>query len=358
MNDIYEKLRERLDNMATGYPITKSGVEIEILKRLFTEKDVELFLRLSSKLEKPADVAKRISRDADEVAEQMEEMARKGLLFRLRFPNSVQYLIQPFVPGILEFQVNSLDKELAKDLENYYVSGLGKTIQGHRTPVMRTIPINKEYILKTPVATFDDAVDLLNKQKTIKVGECLCRKWGRLVDRECEKPLETCFHFGVMADFYVENGMGRYVQAGEAVDIVRKNLELAPFVIQIGNAQSFGAAGGVMCMCCGDCCQMLRSIMMQPKPSEAVKSNYYARIDQETCNGCKVCINRCQMDAISPINGKAEINYDRCIGCGNCIATCATKSLDLIKKRNEELYTPPENWMIAFLEIAKERGKI
>ncbi len=358
MNDVYEKLRDRLDNMATGYPTTESGVEIRILKRLFSEKDAELFLRLSPKFEKPADVARRISRNRDEVEKQMEEMARKGLLFRLRTSNSVQYLIQPFIPGIMEFQVNNLDKGLAVDIENYYTNGLGKTIQGNGTPVMRTIPINKKYSLKTPVATFDEAVDLLNSQKTIKVCDCLCRKWGRLVDKECGKPLETCFHFGIIADFYVENGMGRYVQAAEAVEIVRKNLELAPFVIQIANAQSFGAEGGVMCMCCGDCCQMLRSIKMQKKPSEAVKSNYYAKIDRETCKGCGACTNRCQMDATSLETGKAKIDYDRCIGCGSCIATCPTKSRDLVKKRDEELYTPPKNWMIALLEITKERGKI
>ncbi len=358
MNDIYEKLRDRLNNMATGYPITESGIEIKILKRLFSKQDAELFLQLSPKFEKPADLAGRIHRDPEEVAAQLEEMARKGLLFRLRIRGSIQYLIQPFIPGIMEFQINTLDKGLAEDLENYFVSGLGKTIQGNRTPVMRTIPINKECVLKAPVATFDDAVDLLNAQKTIKVCDCLCRKWGRLVDRGCEKPLETCFHFGVMADFYVENGMGRYVRAEEAVEIVRKNLELAPFVIQIGNTQSFGAAGGVMCMCCGDCCQMLRSIKMQPKPSESVKSNYHAIVNQETCEACGACVNRCQMEAISINDGKAKINYDRCIGCGNCIVACAMKAVDLLKKKDEELYTPPENWMIAFLEIAKERGKM
>ncbi len=357
MGDIYEKLRDRLDDLATGYPVTESGIEIKILKRLFSEKDAELFLRLSTSFEKPADVARRISRDVEEVAEHMEQMAQKGLLFRLRMANSVQYLLQPFIPGIMEFQVNALDKELAGDLENYYVSGLGKTIQGNSTPVMRAIPISKEYVLKSPVATFDDAVELLHTQKTIKVCDCLCRTWGRLVDRECGKPLETCFHFGVIADFYVENGMGRYVHADEAVEIVRKNLELAPFVIQIANARSFGVTGGVMCMCCGDCCQMLRSIKMQKKPAEAVKSNYYATINQETCDGCNACIGRCQMDAIGMANGKAKIDYDRCIGCGNCIVACPAKACELARKKDEQLYNPPDNWMIAFMEIAKERGK-
>jgi hypothetical protein len=34
--DIYEKLAEHLDNLPGGFPRTPSGVEIRILRRLFT----------------------------------------------------------------------------------------------------------------------------------------------------------------------------------------------------------------------------------------------------------------------------------------------------------------------------------
>ena len=44
MNAIYEKLRERLDDMATGFPATESGIEIRLLKRMFSEPEAELFL--------------------------------------------------------------------------------------------------------------------------------------------------------------------------------------------------------------------------------------------------------------------------------------------------------------------------
>ncbi len=66
MDNIYEKLRARLDELATGYPETESKVEIRILERLFTEEEAELYLQLSPFLENPKDVAKRLNRDADE----------------------------------------------------------------------------------------------------------------------------------------------------------------------------------------------------------------------------------------------------------------------------------------------------
>lgn len=44
MEDIYEQLRQRLDDMATGFPPTENRVEISILKRLFSEEDARMFL--------------------------------------------------------------------------------------------------------------------------------------------------------------------------------------------------------------------------------------------------------------------------------------------------------------------------
>ena len=39
MENIYERLRTRLDELATGYPETESKVEIRLLQRLFTEEE-------------------------------------------------------------------------------------------------------------------------------------------------------------------------------------------------------------------------------------------------------------------------------------------------------------------------------
>jgi electron transport complex protein RnfB len=43
----YVKLRESLDRFPLGFPQTPSGVEIKILKRLFTEEEAETTLLLT-----------------------------------------------------------------------------------------------------------------------------------------------------------------------------------------------------------------------------------------------------------------------------------------------------------------------
>ena len=63
MGDIYERLRDRLDEMATGYPSTPSGAEIRILRQLFREEEAELFLVMSPIPETVDEVASRVKSD-------------------------------------------------------------------------------------------------------------------------------------------------------------------------------------------------------------------------------------------------------------------------------------------------------
>ena len=42
MTDVYEKLAQHLDNLPTGYPRTESGVEMRILKRLFSLEEARI----------------------------------------------------------------------------------------------------------------------------------------------------------------------------------------------------------------------------------------------------------------------------------------------------------------------------
>jgi len=47
INDIYRDLQQHIDKcMPVGFPATKSGVDLNILKRLFTPEDTELALKL------------------------------------------------------------------------------------------------------------------------------------------------------------------------------------------------------------------------------------------------------------------------------------------------------------------------
>jgi electron transport complex protein RnfB len=353
MEDVYENLRKRLDDLAAGFPATESGVEINILKRLFTEEEAGFALHLSPIPESPEDVAKRLGLDAAETTALMEKMAKKGLLFRVRKDNVARYAVVPYVVGIFEFQVKRMDSEFAREMSDYFETALGDTWQSYKTPMMRTIPINREVAVKWRIAPYEDVMKIVENQKAMAIVPCVCRTWMDLSDHECDKPMETCFMFGSHAHYYVENEMGRYIDKEEAREIVKRNDEVG-LVMQPFNSQKMGG----MCSCCGDCCGMLRSLKKQPNPAAAVQSNYFADVDAEACIGCETCLERCQMEAIDMVEDKAVINLDRCIGCGLCVTTCSTEAAQLIRRPDEHLYEPPETGVGTYIAIMKERGKI
>jgi hypothetical protein len=78
MSDIYERVRQRLDMFPQGFPKTPSGVELEILRRLFTPEEGEVMLGLRPIPEPASVVAERLSRNPEELGKQLYGMQRRA----------------------------------------------------------------------------------------------------------------------------------------------------------------------------------------------------------------------------------------------------------------------------------------
>jgi len=350
--NIYRELQKRLDQYSMGFPETKSGVEIKILKKLFNEEEAEIFLKISPLLEAPADIAAKISMSEEEASQKLEDMSEQGLLFRLRKEDKAYYAAIPFVHGLFEFQVNRLDKELAELVGQLMTEKMAVNMQENASGFLRTIPVHQAIDGTLNVAAYEDVEQILRSKDIIVVADCICRKRTGMVSDNCGKNLEACFMFGSMGQYYLDHGMGRKVDADEALQIV-KDCQAAGLVTQPASAQN--PAG--MCNCCGDCCGVLLALKLHPKPAEAVFSNYYAQIDRDECAGCEECIDVCQMNAIVISDDeKAEINLDRCIGCGLCVMACSTEALSLKSKDEKDIRVPAKNSTEQMINMAKKRG--
>ena len=352
--DIFHKLQQRLDMYSFGFPATETGIEIKILKKLFNEKDAEMFLNMSPMLEDPESVAQRLGSTVEEVAGQLEDMAKRGLLFRLRKGESVKYGAIPFMHGLAEFQVKRFDRELGDLMEQYFGQRFNQAMAETDGLFLRTVPVEKSIVPEHHVAAFDDALSIIKKNDTIVVAECLCRKGKKIIGKGCDKPIEACFMFGSMARFYIENNLGRRVDVEEAVDILRKAQD-AGLVTQPATAQNPGG----LCNCCGDCCGMLGAVKKYPKPADFVFSNYQIAINGESCTGCEICLDRCQMEAIAMNkDGIAHVDLDRCIGCGLCVTKCPSEAIGLIQKTDARRRIPPATSSEQMMQLAKNRGVI
>jgi Na+-translocating ferredoxin:NAD+ oxidoreductase subunit B len=350
--EIYEQLREQLDQYSVGFPATESGVEVRLLQKLFTEEEARMYLDLSLMLETPEAVAQRTGRNAEEVAALLGRMADKGLIFRGKKIGAVQYGAVPFVVGSYEFQLNTMDRELAQLVEEYFTGGFLE--KGMRAaPPLRVIPVNQSIPASWEVAPYEDIREIIKKKDVISLSKCICRVQQRLLDKGCDKPLEVCFMFGSHAQFYVEKGMARFVTQEEALRVVDRCDE-AGLVPQPFNAQDPGG----FCNCCGDCCGQLRALRMHPKPAELVASSYYAAVDPELCAACGTCLERCQMAAITTdADDIASVDRDRCIGCGLCVTTCPSEAMQLHVKPEAERRMPPAKGKDTMMQMAQQRGK-
>ncbi|MBI5568636.1 MAG: 4Fe-4S binding protein [Desulfomonile tiedjei] len=349
---VYLDLREQLDQYAGGFPSTESGVEMEILERLFSPEEAEMYLGLSVMLETPDTVAERLGREPDEVAALLERMTDKGLIYRIKKGDTLKYGAVPFVPGSYDFQVKDMDTELAELCDRYFEEALGKqAIAPH--PPLRPVPVNKSINYKWPVAPYDDVKAIIGSKDKISVARCICRVRQGLLDKACQKPVEVCFQFGSNAQYYVDKGMARFITHEDAFGILDR-CEEAGLVPQ----PVIGEDSGALCNCCGDCCEILTSIKMDPKPAERVFSNYYAVVDPDACAACETCVDRCQMEAIKPgANDVAEVDRDRCIGCGLCVTTCPNQAVSLQLKAEPERREPPATTRQFFMQLASVRGK-
>jgi len=147
----------------------------------------------------------------------------------------------------------------------------------------------------------------------------------------CDAPEESCLMFGEWADYYVRGGWGRSIDRSEVMEILAR-ADAANLVLQPSNSKD----SVFICCCCGRCCGVLRGLQAYPKPSEIVASSFIARHQPETCQGCWVCLERCQMQALAEEGDRVTLNTDRCIGCGLCVSTCPSGALTLVRKPDSE----------------------
>jgi electron transport complex protein RnfB len=86
-------------------------------------------------------------------------------------------------------------------------------------------------------------------------------------------------------------------------------------------------------------------------------SNHKTLIDPKTCTGCEVCLEKCQVQAITMNSeGLAKINYDRCIGCGLCASACPVEAISLVPKPAEQQDRPTASLHEQSVLLAKIRG--
>ncbi|MCF8034838.1 MAG: 4Fe-4S dicluster domain-containing protein [Desulfarculaceae bacterium] len=352
--DVFQKLAHHLDSLPGGFPPTKDGVELKILKKLFSPAQAELALHCTLIPEPARVVARRAKLPLDEARTRLDEMVDQGLILGI-YPKQGEplYMAAQYVIGIWEYNVNNLDEELV-GLMNAYIPTLFDPEIWKEAPQLRTIPVGKSIDAAHRIMPHEQAEELIRRQKKLHVAPCICRREHTMVGKGCGKEEETCLVFGAGAYYYEHRGVGRSITQEEALEIIKKADEQG-LVLQPSNAEKIIN----ICCCCGDCCQVLKTLKRYPRPAELAATPFVAEAQPEECIGCGVCLERCQMDALSlDDEEKVVLAVERCIGCGLCVSTCPSGALTLERKPEDEQKTVPANVKEMGMGLARARGKL
>lgn len=348
---VYENLREFLDQFPLGFPQTNTGVEIKILKRLFTEKEAETALLLTLLPEEASHIAERGKVKAGELEKTLESMSKKGLVFRVRRKGKTFYRAAPFMIGLYEYSVDKIDRELAGLYKEYYETAYLDEMGASNVPGFKVIPIEKNIAGGMVLVPFQRLREDIKAARKIAVADCICRKEAHLTGDGCDHPIETCLSFGVAAEYYIENGMGREITAEEAIQIVEK-ADDAGLVHASANSKHLSN----ICNCCPCCCASMKGITRRGHDKHKYfNAVFEAIVDEELCVGCEDCVDRCPVGAIN-VEGVARVDREKCLGCGLCAGTCQSDAITLqLRDDGEEPFDSVVDMGAAILEGKKKK---
>jgi len=359
--DIYKELANHLDKIPIGYPAAESGVELRVLKHIFTPEQGEIALKLQFQPEPLKRIFTRIKKTGisiDELEQKLDEMYFKGLINRgTRKDGEIEekyYGLAPFLIGFYEYQLNHLTKEFVHDAKQYMKEAFWDEFNVSGIPQLRTIPLEQTVETEQSIATYDDLRSMINNiGEPIAVMECICRQGKALIGEPCEKTkiLESCFSFRNAAKVSIERGIGKEITKEEALKIIEK-AEEDGLVLQPSNSKKPFA----MCTCCGCCCGVLTNQKLFSAPAQFFATNFYAEADPNLCAGCEICVDRCNMDAVHVEEAVALVDKTKCIGCGVCVPTCTSEAMKLYKK--EEEIIPPVNTVAAYRAIMDKKAEL
>lgn len=361
VEQVYVKLQKHLDRQAVGFPATRSGAEIKILKHIFTPLEAEIATCLGYRFEPLEAIFSKASdlvESPGELEKILDRLLKKGGL-ELKVKKGVRhYGCAPLVVGMYEFQLKRLTPEFIEAFKEYTSDkNFGIEFLSTELPQMRTIPVAKSIHPQHNVSTFDEISTLLQQAEApFAIVECICRKKKELAGNVCKVTdrKETCMAIGSLAQMVLESSMGSEITRDEALSIIEQN-QKEGLVLQPSNTER----AEFICSCCGCCCGMLSIHQSIPKPMDYWASNYNAVVDRQTCIGCGACVKNCQVGAVTVAVKKqpAEVDLERCLGCGLCIADCPTESIKLEEK--PVVVTPPKTREDLYeIIMAHKKGRI
>ena len=368
--DVYRRFIAWLKKSWYGVPRPEEA--LPLLRARYTEEEAALLTGMPFAQKPLEELVMLKGMEPERLGEILDQMARKGLVFRDEKDGIPRYGVNDVFFGMRTFgwpgRTDEASRAVAPPANRYWEHGFLDPWEPVREKGLRVLPIMETVENASGVRPYEDAVRLLDSFNYFVVTVCPCKHIKNLDPDEpnCPYPAEVCLHFDRLGHYIVDNGLGREITKQETMEILKKSAE-AGLVHGVSNQQE-----GIDTICnCDPCCCMWFTALFKLKHSGSLTpSNYRVRTRPGMCLGCGLCVKRCPMKALhlekhpEAKNKKGEavvLDPEMCIGCGVCVYKCKSQSLKL--EQREVVHDAPRtgrDFAMQFMmdhQAAQARGK-
>ena len=320
---------------------------IDILELRYTPEEAKLALSIPVigqgriSLEQ---LAEKTGKGEPEIQSMLESLLSKGLLYMERSRDEEQevyclwdLIYSMYTPLFGDGVIDDTKRKVTELREKLWQAGLPYLLNPSH-PINRVMPYEPGIDSSAQVAPYERYSYYVNNSKAICVVACGCRMSTDL----CKAPVYVCIHFDRQAEYWIKYRRGRALTKEEALQLIEDSVK-AGLVVTGANDQAMPL---VFCLCCRDCCVVLRPYIENFIPGAVAGSNFMPHWDVEKCRVCATCQKACPVGAIGRHLAHEEDERDhmivveeRCIGCGVCTAACPRGAITL--KRVREVVPVP-----------------
>jgi ferredoxin len=364
MHSVYERLAFHLSALGMGLPYREEL--LPILRENLTQTEAEVLLALPTKVAplQPVgidQIASNASLPKEELAEMLESLSERGLLFSGKTKEGEKgYALQQVGFGFPQtFFWKGEDTPHARNMANLIAKYFNRQVTteaygGSETKAHRYIPVGEtiDHDMQA-VFPYHTMESVIQQAKVFAVAHCPCRMTMQLRGRGCDHPLEVCLKFDDMAEYLIETGLAREITREESLEVIRKSEE-AGLVHFVDNA-----IRGIKhnCNCCGCACWNVGTIKRRKIPRDVLMATYFIRqTDEDECIACGNCVDICPVDAIVIEGDFPTVDEDWCIGCGVCVSRCPTGAAKLRLRGDRKDHSPLPDFAKLHERILKEKG--
>ena len=330
-----------------------------ILENLLTDEQALIAASLPGTAE---EAAQKTGLDPEMVSKELENLFRGGVVFpRGAYEDREFFRFARSVGQFHDATQASNGRDVVKDKKFYelwhdfvmneWYPDVGKFRAKEEHARERIVPAWNSIKDIPDTLPCEDFREVLKAQKRIAIVPCSCRYRTTAVDDHCghasEEDRWNCYQFNRGADYAIARDGGKELSIDEALELNEKIEQDGLLHIWPNSTTLFGP--NVACQCCRDCCMtsVPLDIVEAPMDKAWQKSRFIAIVDEETCNGCQTCVDRCQFDAIEMVKPegakkskklKAKVDPEACYGCGVCVLGC-----DKTEALSMKLVRPPSH---------------